>query len=279
MKTKPGQIITVLACAFSTTAYAQDVRFEADQNDFLWTFENAVGTVSTSLYNNGNLQRLIAVTSLGGSLTNENPKFGNVSLKGPAVTDAFKPGLSQRFDEMTILFWLERNTNASTTLIQRFSGTGSDPGAITLQFNSGGGFSWNFVPTNGSISYNDTLDNSFAATLGVYNHVALTFDHGVMTWYYNGVAHKTTNLTLINPSASFIPAANTNSGSTPGRWRIDPRASGFVDDFAIYNQILTTNQLQFIIANGLQAFNVPEPSILVLASAAAVAGLLFRRRR
>lgn len=273
---KTSLLTTPLLLAAHMALSQTDVRIEAGPNDFLWTFENAVGNVATSLYNNGNPQTL-AANGTSGYLTNDPgvAKFGNVSLYKQGATGWDKPSLAKSFSQMTILFWINMQQDAANSFLQRTSDATGAQGSMLLQYNAGRQFSFSFATTNG------TSGNYFGffAPSGTWSQVALTFDGGMLSWFSNGVPVLTTNMTIANAASSFIPQAIINS-ALDTRWVFDVSGrTHYVDDFAIYSQILTTNQLQYIIANGLQAFNVPEPHSLALVTAASAIGLMLRRRR
>jgi hypothetical protein len=95
---------------------------------------------------------------------------------------------------------------------------------------------------------------------GDWYHVAVTYDGGnIGKLYINGELKATANTLAFN-SANVAMHIATPSHS-PGQ--ADHGYAGFIDDFAIFNEILTDDDILLLSEEGLEAYMgyVPEPTL------------------
>ena len=93
-----------------------------------------------------------------------------------------------------------------------------------------------------------------------------------MTLYVNGVSQGTPAAT----GTAQESKANFTIGKRPDQ--AGDHFPGLIDDVAIFNEILDSTQLNNVMTQGAENFNIPEPSTAILAGLGLM-GICFRRRR
>jgi hypothetical protein len=192
-------------------------------------------------------------------LDQANNSLQNVNLSNPPELN-----LTGNF---TWMGWVNPATLAANTVTQRVFGTGR-----------GGADGWNFGFRGETVRFtaNGIVDQDFpgvTGTNGQWMHLALTVAEDgatprLLTGYVNGnqVYQQTLGASgIIRPSTSveYRIGAAGSGGAFEG-------FNGLMDEVKLYNEVLTVDQIR------AAAIPVPEPTALPLA--AALVGLLRRRR-
>ncbi len=146
-----------------------------------------------------------------------------------------------------------------------------DGSELTLGLYSGG--TWNGNPDN-----NNSPGAGIAAN--TWTHVALVWDGDYATFYVDGATqagwtHNLADGTIDRqgnaPTPTAVIGANHVSGSS---------FLGNIDDFAIWDEALTSTQIEGLADESLTPLTViPEPSAIFLALGGLLTTLLFSRRR
>ena len=84
----------------------------------------------------------------------------------------------------------------------------------------------------------------FTMEPNVWNHIVVTFDGSISTFYANGVSAGSSSFSFGSDTAAeiFIGACNAGGGNT---------FNGFVDEVALWNRPLTADEIAFLYNNGL----------------------------
>jgi len=204
---------------------------------------NAVDNISLTNYVSYN------TTTYGGAsviTSTRNPNAYQITLVAASSQYLQTPSFTPTTNGITFSFWYK--SNALTGLWQRIFdfGNGASSDNILCSPNAydgtvgrlgfwvqSGGLSNNFYLTD--INYNDNI----------WRHVTWTLTYAAAgsqtsTWniYLNGVFKTTTTnyypSTAVTRTASYIGKSN---------WEIDGYYNGFIDDFRVYNSVLTAQQV------------------------------------
>ncbi len=233
----------------------------AGPNDYVWDFEDAPAhnyQYVTSLTNNQSLYR-----DSNGVFTNTAARFGQFGLQGRVDSGLNSGTLTNGYSQLTLTFWFEdREPNNVVDPLDRVSQSSFNaPGALGVQVGYGGSYvSFGFV---GASATGYSANAPFGLTTNVYTQVALTFDHGLVRWFENGVLQGSTDVSGgTNSDAMYIPSA------APGeQWALNLFSTGdnHMDDVGIYSRALSTNDIYTIYQHGITYFNsIPEPGIASL---------------
>ncbi len=101
---------------------------------------------------------------------------------------------------------------------------------------------------------------------------------GTITYYIDGVAKGSANLTAINEWTAIAPTF-TNAWLGRSAFGTDGVFNGTMDEFRIYNNALSANQVAADFAAGPNTVLTPEPASLAMIGLASASLLLMRRRR
>ncbi len=161
------------------------------------------------------------------------------------------------------------NVGWSILLDDRLPQTGESQYQVTFRANAVGG------STNDARGIALIL-LSAEDSVNTWNHIAMVLDtvNGTITGYVNGSSAGTTTnswgLTFTPGDMSSTDSLLLGTGTSNG-------TSIMIDDFAIFDEALSANDIEAIYTNGLNGIAVPEPATLSLAAAGLV--LLLRRSR
>ncbi len=114
------------------------------------------------------------------------------------------------------------------------------------------------------------------ATEGAWQHIAVTAEAGGdVNFYINGSLVET-HATLTD--AAF-GATNTNPLYIGSRADLFTTLDGLLDDVAVFNEVLSVDQIGTLMSGDYSAFIIPEPSTALLGLAGGLVLLLGVRRR
>ncbi len=238
--------VVVVGLALTSTANADNVGW--------WKFDDGTGTIAVDSSENAN----------DGTLEGD-PQWIDGQLGGALEFDG-----TGDYVDLPITPLLGSLTNTSFTIWANFSGTGGSWQRI-LDIGTGTTVNMFITPNNGA---SGTL--RFAVTVSGYadedqatapdalpdgwNHVAVTMDavNNTHTLYING------QVVAENTSARYFP---TDLGTTTQNWLgrseygADPYYNGSLDDFQIYDHVLTQDEILDIMAgNALAIENASAPN-------------------
>lgn len=126
--------------------------------------------------------------------------------------------------------------------------------------NSGSGTLRFAVTTNGG-GAEQTVQTTWALPTKTWVHVAVTCNGGTATLYTNGVSVASGSVAI--PPASFNPMLNyLGKSQYPG----DPLLYGRLDDFVIYNYVLSTTEIARLMENLLPPPDAPTTLTAVVVS-------------
>lgn len=248
--------------AVSTAAQAQSL---IDQ----WNFNETSGTTAANTVGGGGSATLVGSASFNGS--------GGVTLNGTSGTYiSLGSGLLNGLTSVTFEGWWSDTGVNNTHLFSFDSGVGT--GGTYLRYNvgdTGNGHSGNsFVENTGTSIHvmegtplaNDTL-----------LHVAVVYDPSTSfeAIYINGSLSISYSGTLA--PVSDYAASSGALGRSPWWVYGDPYLNGTINQFSIYDGVLSDTQIADHFAAGPAA--VPEPSTFALAGIGLAGLLIFRRRR
>jgi len=200
---------------------------------------------------------------------------------GPSTSDEFftigtnnnNPALNlDRTGAFTIMGWLNPATPTLAASTYRFFSTGSGAGAdrgwaIGLRLNGMTGANSAIRFTTYGIADNDS--SAFNVNFGQWQHIAATYNNGVINYFLNGNALDSDTSLFGNELA----AARLVIGGRLGGSDTD-QANGLLDGIRLYNGVLSLPEIQ---QAAVASVSIPEPSSFVLAALAGIA-LAWRRR-
>jgi hypothetical protein len=211
-----------------------------------YTFD--VGTVSgNNVLNNINSTYDASINfGTASSITTTSPSpinNGYLSLDGTG--NVINNSLTLNTIGISIAFWIKFATNTNdNSMIFCLGNSGLNPAAPFILFR-------NYFPTaqqclslyyglNNNVYSIANINGNSSWWDNIWRHIVLTFTNGTFTFYVNG-------------SQIFTSAFNYGFNATPvpltiGMLGSDSTRSikGGIDDFRIYNKILTTNQISYL---------------------------------
>ena len=218
---------------------------QGDQSLILhYEFEDTGTTVtdSSAAGKNGTLSDATAWTADGRigrglAMTGDNPATKYVSLPNGVLT-----GVS----DFSIAFWVKLNTVAAWARVYDIGNDQPDPANRFMYFTPDGYLgTTNGVHASsygGSTTNEDAVNSGTQLPIGVWKHVAITGSGGNRTVYIDGFpAIVSTGGPVVLPSEMEPIASN----SWLGKSRFgDPGLDGTIDDFRIYNRVLTATEVE-----------------------------------
>jgi hypothetical protein len=131
---------------------------------------------------------------------------------------------------------------------------GSGPGCLYINIQD--------ANSTGPASYHTLASPAGLVQANVYQHVAFSYDRisGIATIYLNGVVVAQQNLgTNFTPSTAydFYLGARVNN-TPPVLW------AGSLDEFSIYNRVLSSNEIAGVYNAGINGKCVPDPLVVFI---------------
>jgi alpha-L-arabinofuranosidase len=206
--------------------------------------DSSSGTTLTDSSGNGKNGTLTGTTSWGTGVSGNDITFGGGYATLPN-------GLVSSLTNFTISAWIKITSLVSWERIFDF-GTGTTD-YMFLTPDNGSTNTLRFAISTGGDTAEQQL-NGPAITVGVWTHVAVTLAGSVGTLYVNGVAVATNNSMTLHLS-SLGSTNHTYLGKS--QFSGDPALAGSIDDFRIYNQALSAQQVLLL----------ATPTVLVSAAA------------
>ncbi|TKJ35923.1 MAG: hypothetical protein CEE38_12985 [Planctomycetes bacterium B3_Pla] len=207
-----------------------------------WPLEDGSGTVATDVSGNGN------DGTFNGAPEWVDGYFGlGLHVRGDADSDSVVhtiPGEATVWETGTIAMWVKIDSLGQDNYSSCF--TNHTPNSAGIQFDVDGGTPGNFRLNPGG--------QFFGPATTEWTHLALTFEAGTGTFYYNSVEATTAAVSdsqrTFNEFAIGINRNHTN-------WM-----AATIDEFRVYDHALTADEIQTImesVAGGLPLARRPEP--------------------
>jgi hypothetical protein len=212
-----------------------------------YDFEDTTTTVidSSSRGKNGTLSDVAAWTASGRN-------HRGIALSGgtpPARFVALPDGVLTGVNDFTISAWVKPNTIANWMRIYDIGNAAPSPRWMFLTLHG-------FTGPVGSVVDDGVHASSFGGDgaheiisasstqlpVGVWKHVAVTGSGGVRTLYIDGYPAGTATTALAVPPSDMEPIGG-NSWIGKSRFAPDPGLDGTLDDFRIYNRVLSQAEL------------------------------------
>jgi hypothetical protein len=189
--------------------------------------------------------------SCSGVLSTTNFKFGNGSLSLTAASSQYvqinTPFLTG-LNGLTFSVWFQTTgtSSAVTRLFDFGNGEGVDNIILCANSNNGITYGYSVYINNSSNAYGTNIAGSFTSASSItFNHIVWTISpSGVSNIYINGKLNATS-------TGSFYPASiyRTNCYIGKSNWSFDPYFNGFIDEFRMYNRVVTTGEIQDLYNN------------------------------
>lgn len=197
------------------------------------TFDASSGTTAADSSGNGH-----AATLVGGAGWAAG-KVGNaVSLDGSSGYVSLPSDIVANIADFTIAAWVKCSSSSKAMRVFDF-GSGIDH-YMMLTTGSGKGVPRFAVTVNGSYG-EDSISGTAAIPTGQWTHLAVTLSGTVATLYVNGSAVGTTTAMAFAPFRIGHTAQNWIGRS---QYSADPYFSGSIDEFRIYYNALTADQIE-----------------------------------
>jgi len=239
----------------------------------LWQFESGTVTAtdSSSFGNNGTFQS--GATTTG---TTTPGAFSANSLKLSSTSQYVLVPDSNSLDitnstGLTIAAWVYRNNNIAlnaSVLAKNPSGAAATSQAGNYEFRASPTASPSFLFQSDTTNTRSLSGTSNLQT-SKWTHVAVTVANSisgsatVATFYVNG----TMTSTGTSGAGQLFGQVNNNPLYIGTRADFFTTWLGFLDDVAVFNEVLTQSQIQTISTGDFTAFGVPEPSTWVMGAA------------
>lgn len=219
-----------------------------EQSELLqYRFEENGGSIilDTSGYDNH-----ASINGGGWSIIN---KFGNYAFEFDGANDWIET-ISQRDipETISISWWGNTNTNAKTTMFSIYDT--SD--LIEFSFDTNSFVDFSYLDTNGSLQTIILDTNTY--TVDAYYHLVLTIDSTTNTYKYYVDNQLRSNGNLTNP-ISRIAVNNVLRVGTDSIGSND--YSGLIDEFRIFDFILSDSQVNELYSTNLITLIIDEPVI------------------
>lgn len=242
--------------------------------DFESNFDDQVGSA------NGSAGAEVGTVTGGGFDSGNAASFpGSLSgggVFGPAGYVGLSPNVSSLTGAFSFSYWVRLNVDASTEPrgIFDFSGDGGDgPQSLYIQNGANAGrlaFRVDGAGSSNSVAFADVPED------GSWFSVIATFDPASnLDLFIDGALEATVPATGVTPATwstdQYLGAFNVN-GVASARG-----VDGDLDDFAIYDDILSPAQISGLADGSLSPASIPEPSGALLSLLGL--GLLARRKR
>jgi hypothetical protein len=213
--------------SLNRSGYSNEVSAEATGGSQLiahYTFEDHVLDASENLLHGAVSGRLNYTT---GKVGNKAGIFNNINFVQLPTSVA-------DFDQITVATWVFPRTASQWQRIFDFGNGESENMFVTPRSNTG---KLRFAIKNGAEEQELDAD---ALPLSKWSHLAVTLGNGNARIYVNGEMVAESHEFSIKPS-DFSPVLNYLGRS---QYPSDPNYTGYMDDFRIYNYILSAEEIQ-----------------------------------
>jgi hypothetical protein len=164
-----------------------------------------------------------------------------VSMNGINQYVSLPAGVVSSLNDFTISAWVNLNTLSTGSHLFDF-GTGTGSYMFLSPAAPAGGLRFAITTAGGrneqSINYTNNL------SLGVWHHVAVTFAAGIGILYVDGLPVTTNSDINLTPS---LLGNTTQNWIGRSQYSSDPYMNGEVDDFRIYNDALSANEIASLV--------------------------------
>jgi hypothetical protein len=208
-----------------------------------WSLEDGSGTIATDVSGNGN-----DGTFNGAPEWVDGYFGGGLHFRGDTDADSVVytiPGGATVWEAGTIAIWVKADSLGQDNYSSCF--TNHTPNTAGIQFDVDGGDPGNYRLNPGG--------QFFGPATTEWTHLALTFEAGTGTFYYNG--EEATTAALSDSQRTFIEfAIGINRNHT--NW-----LAGIIDELRIYDHALTADEIQVIMesaAGKLPHARRPDPA-------------------
>jgi hypothetical protein len=245
----------------------------------VWDLENPVAAPSAQVNFTSRDNNLLAYAYAVNVVTT-GAKFGTRAIHHDTLASALvtrpndTPDLDGAYAELSISFWISPTTNSGDIkMVRRTTSSSGNPGYIEIS--RVGGIPRVIYRSPSGVGYTSALGNDVLA-LNTYSLITMTFDHGIVKMYVNGVLDFTKDNTVGGtiPDAASI-GASTLTGT---KFQFDVQAGGYLDEVGIFPYVLSQDDVTYLTTHSISEF-IPEPASMVLLLCGAAALLAPARRR
>ena len=263
MNTKQMPVAVAVVALLLAVGSAQASPIKPGLPTYSWLEDDGAGSTITAQYGGNNGTKTSAASW---STTTPFSYSGNHSILA-GNTGAFTAPGGTLGTTGTMSMWLDRTVSSTQTyIVFDDSGTTGNRSYLTARDD-----------TSSENSINGSSPNTMAATTGLFTQntwylLTVTWTPTVLTYYVDGVVKGT----------GTGPGVNTSSGGT---WYVGMLNNpglplpwlGLMDEVAVWNTALSTDNIAWLQSNSLSTIAIPEPSSLSLLGLLGGAFLLRRK--
>jgi hypothetical protein len=153
------------------------------------------------------------------------------------------PGIVSQLSDVTVATWVKLTSGAA---FQRIFDFGLDTSTFMYLVNAGSSGFVRFRIQSASLNKNQVLEGTEALPVGKWTHVAITLGNAGVSIYVNG-AQIAQQAPAALRASDLGTTVNNFIGHSP--FAADPYLDGQVDEFRIYDRVLTAAEIGEL-ANG-----------------------------
>jgi Concanavalin A-like lectin/glucanases superfamily len=180
-------------------------------------------------------------------------QIGNaISLDGKTGYVALPAGVLGKLTEMTVATWVALDVTANWQRIfdfgnRRLNDAGAPAIPLVYMFltSQSGTAKMRFAITTTGASGETLLDGANALPVGTWKHVAVTFNAQTGSLYEDGVLVRAITPFTLTP---MTLGATTHNWIGRSLYNVDPYFKGKIDDFRIYDRVLSANEISVLAA-------------------------------